>query len=102
MIRRPPRSTLFPYTTLFRSTPIGLSITDALSEVDGDAHLNSVTVTGVPAGVTFNHGTLVGVALTHVSTAVTSPTLIPDCDCQKFKLHVSATTTDGTGVLPAS
>src|SRR5260370_11070960 len=25
MIRRPPRSTLFPYTTLFRSTPVGLS-----------------------------------------------------------------------------
>src|SRR5258706_12167155 len=25
MIRRPPRSTLFPYTTLFRSTPLGLS-----------------------------------------------------------------------------
>src|SRR3712207_8498331 len=24
MIRRPPRSTLFPYTTLFRSTAIGL------------------------------------------------------------------------------
>src|SRR5688572_32486364 len=24
MIRRPPRSTLFPYTTLFRSTPIAL------------------------------------------------------------------------------
>src|SRR2546427_8379706 len=24
MIRRPPRSTLFPYTTLFRSTVIGL------------------------------------------------------------------------------
>src|SRR5215208_7790287 len=23
MIRRPPRSTLFPYTTLFRSTPTG-------------------------------------------------------------------------------
>src|SRR2546430_4436710 len=23
MIRRPPRSTLFPYTTLFRSTPFG-------------------------------------------------------------------------------
>src|SRR5258708_11708609 len=26
MIRRPPRSTLFPYTTLFRSTRIGTSI----------------------------------------------------------------------------
>src|SRR3712207_7770888 len=24
MIRRPPRSTLFPYTTLFRSWPVGL------------------------------------------------------------------------------
>ena len=24
MIRRPPRSTLFPYTTLFRSVPAGL------------------------------------------------------------------------------
>src|SRR2546422_2043125 len=25
MIRRPPRSTLFPYTTLFRSSEVGLS-----------------------------------------------------------------------------
>src|SRR2546422_4357421 len=24
MIRRPPRSTLFPYTTLFRSLPVGI------------------------------------------------------------------------------
>src|SRR5258705_5682182 len=29
MIRRPPRSTLFPYTTLFRSSP-GAAVTDAL------------------------------------------------------------------------
>src|SRR3712207_8763795 len=26
MIRRPPRSTLFPYTTLFRSTRIGMAV----------------------------------------------------------------------------
>src|SRR3712207_2182564 len=26
MIRRPPRSTLFPYTTLFRSTQVGLEV----------------------------------------------------------------------------
>src|SRR3989441_12815667 len=26
MIRRPPRSTLFPYTTLFRSTPLRLAM----------------------------------------------------------------------------
>src|SRR5256885_11705272 len=25
MIRRPPRSTLFPYTTLFRSTPVSVN-----------------------------------------------------------------------------
>src|SRR3712207_8018949 len=31
MIRRPPRSTLFPYTTLFRSDPAGIVIT-------GDGH----------------------------------------------------------------
>src|SRR3712207_7732471 len=30
MIRRPPRSTLFPYTTLFRSEPAGLDGLDAV------------------------------------------------------------------------
>src|SRR5260370_30040688 len=29
MIRRPPRSTLFPYTTLFRSIPVIGDVTDA-------------------------------------------------------------------------
>src|SRR2546430_8863296 len=29
MIRRPPRSTLFPYTTLFRSAPAPLRVGDA-------------------------------------------------------------------------
>src|SRR5256885_4399750 len=31
MIRRPPRSTLFPYTTLFRSLPIAMSTGDGVS-----------------------------------------------------------------------
>src|SRR3712207_7727359 len=30
MIRRPPRSTLFPYTTLFRSTDLVLTVTQML------------------------------------------------------------------------
>src|SRR2546430_4381840 len=30
MIRRPPRSTLFPYTTLFRSIDFGTQVADAL------------------------------------------------------------------------
>src|SRR3712207_7232774 len=33
MIRRPPRSTLFPYTTLFRSGAVGQA--DRLGDVDG-------------------------------------------------------------------
>src|SRR3712207_7857446 len=32
MIRRPPRSTLFPYTTLFRSDPVGIG--DRVAEGD--------------------------------------------------------------------
>src|SRR5256885_3335730 len=35
MIRRPPRSTLFPYTTLFRSSRVGLR-TDALADANRD------------------------------------------------------------------
>src|SRR3712207_8881501 len=36
MIRRPPRSTLFPYTTLFRST----TVRGSFSEFEGTAHLD--------------------------------------------------------------
>src|SRR3712207_6898886 len=40
MIRRPPRSTLFPYTTLFRSEPPGqtggVTISGAIGTVAGD------------------------------------------------------------------
>src|SRR5688572_32558583 len=34
MIRRPPRSTLFPYTTLFRSIAIGQTLSGALASTD--------------------------------------------------------------------
>src|SRR2546422_1248129 len=36
MIRRPPRSTLFPYTTLFRSLAAGLRASDWRSGEEGD------------------------------------------------------------------
>src|SRR3712207_7447417 len=42
MIRRPPRSTLFPYTTLFRSTVNGC-----------DSRRSTPKVTVLPLGVTF-------------------------------------------------
>src|SRR3712207_8998769 len=33
MIRRPPRSTLFPYTTLFRSTVFGVAVAEAPASI---------------------------------------------------------------------
>src|SRR5687767_15240787 len=41
MIRRPPRSTLFPYTTLFRSLHAEVAVGDArdLGQVRDDQHL---------------------------------------------------------------
>src|SRR5256885_4953022 len=41
MIRRPPRSTLFPYTTLFRSV-MWLIARGAMADVDGPAPLPKV------------------------------------------------------------
>src|SRR5258707_9764899 len=37
MIRRPPRSTLFPYTTLFRSNPCGSEVVHLAAAVAGAA-----------------------------------------------------------------
>src|SRR3712207_8831648 len=52
MIRRPPRSTLFPYTTLFRSVGgVRLRL-----HVGGDGEESDVVVVdGVPAGVGGEH-----------------------------------------------
>src|SRR3712207_9264686 len=37
MIRRPPRSTLFPYTTLFRSALSGVLVRDVVREFGGNS-----------------------------------------------------------------
>src|SRR3712207_8858460 len=55
MIRRPPRSTLFPYTTLFRSNydmPLmdGPSLLAALREHPQTAHIPVILITGVLQG----------------------------------------------------
>src|SRR2546430_8949285 len=46
MIRRPPRSTLFPYTTLFRSTIIGTSVAAASNTIIAVRQLGSRTPRG--------------------------------------------------------
>src|SRR2546426_8451048 len=57
MIRRPPRSTLFPYTTLFRSTPTmnanglvygSIQSSDIIAVLD--PRENAATVIKVPSG----------------------------------------------------
>src|SRR5688572_32566472 len=58
MIRRPPRSTLFPYTTLFRSQPVtevlgwlGSKVTFALGvSLQAGSPLDGVLHEGVPPG----------------------------------------------------
>src|SRR5256886_16592245 len=47
MIRRPPRSTLFPYTTLFRS----VQGVDPGARVDAQGTAYVVSIRGVPGGV---------------------------------------------------
>src|SRR3712207_7914733 len=49
MIRRPPRSTLFPYTTLFRSTDL-MDAETAMANLDVD-ELNNDDRPGTPSGL---------------------------------------------------
>src|SRR5258706_430211 len=50
MIRRPPRSTLFPYTTLFRSITVTINGTNDVP-VLGGVHLGAVSEDNGAAGV---------------------------------------------------
>src|SRR3712207_7664975 len=45
MIRRPPRSTLFPYTTLFRSPELSVTVA---SLIDSDGAVSSSTIVPTP------------------------------------------------------
>src|SRR3989475_9732174 len=62
MIRRPPRSTLFPYTTLFRSTA---SNNTATTTPNGAATFNGLTLTGTAGSYTLSFG---GTGITPVSS----------------------------------
>src|SRR5256885_7283757 len=48
MIRRPPRSTLFPYTTLFRS--VGASVTNSVPLFGGGARQLAIDGKSAPQG----------------------------------------------------
>src|SRR2546430_14917895 len=50
MIRRPPRSTLFPYTTLFRSIPTGVAVDVGRNLFIADAQNNRIRRVAPGAG----------------------------------------------------
>src|SRR3712207_8423245 len=62
MIRRPPRSTLFPYTTLFRSPNIA-SKRWVYRQYDHTVRTNTVVVPGMGAGTVRIKGTRRGLAM---------------------------------------
>src|SRR5260221_12087559 len=65
MIRRPPRSTLFPYTTLFRSQAKVTQTKQAYAETQ------SATITAPASGKVVNLEDRVGDSVTGANTAVT-------------------------------
>ncbi|WMT72033.1 DUF4347 domain-containing protein [Bradyrhizobium sp. Ash2021] len=80
---------------------VALNITDVLSEADADSSLGNIIITGVPSGVSFNHGTLVGGTLTLTQAQLSGLTMtVPEGD--NFTLGVSATTSDGGNVATST
>src|SRR3712207_6875714 len=77
MIRRPPRSTLFPYTTLFRSALVGLP-----PAVTGDA-------TGLAEALVFRVAALTDPAPVHHSEPLPADLQPPEEDRKSTRLNSS-------------
>src|SRR5260370_12697235 len=72
MIRRPPRSTLFPYTTLFRSQRDGVNVLGATGTTYTLGNADVGHTIDVVAKYTDGHGTLESVASAATSAENTS------------------------------
>src|SRR5258707_11552167 len=68
MIRRPPRSTLFPYTTLFRSEGSGSRL-DSIGNADGIARRHAGEF-GIPASALDRKSTRLNSSHANISYAV--------------------------------
>src|SRR3712207_8559407 len=100
MIRRPPRSTLFPYTTLFRSQTWSRNvdvtadesgnITDQFNLPDWFVAVYTVTATGAQSGVattTFTDGDVVFRSEEHTSELQSRQYLVCRLLLEKKKKH---------------
>src|SRR3712207_8409543 len=70
MIRRPPRSTLFPYTTLFRSGNLSETLERLKREVEGDRYMGDGNRDG--DGLVGNVSSVLEQAIITARTAVNS------------------------------
>src|SRR3712207_4322959 len=79
MIRRPPRSTLFPYTTLFRSTRTrtGEVQSRIANDIGGVQNVVTSTATSIVSNVTTVLATVVAMALLDWRLALFSLALLP-------------------------
>src|SRR3989442_6477027 len=92
MIRRPPRSTLFPYTTLFRSDRIGIELA---ARVEQDLLLGLLGPSGSSVGSVGHHGVegigdgeeagALEIGRAHGCTPVTSAPRNPSSACRDKK-----------------
>src|SRR5256886_12454665 len=109
MIRRPPRSTLFPYTTLFRSSPLSFRPTQTLARwrrlgvvvTVGEAVAVWVTVR-VAVRVTVTDGTAVGVLRSeeHTSELQSQSNLVCRLLLEKKKKQVRRSHTTTVPIHP--
>ena len=86
-------------------TPIALDITAALTDLDGSEEISSITLSGIPAGATLNHGTLDeatgnwSVELADLVDLEVTPAANSNED---FQITVSVTSTESNGGATAT
>ncbi|MEP2544627.1 MAG: hypothetical protein ABJI82_08175, partial [Alphaproteobacteria bacterium] len=86
-------------------TPIALDITAALTDLDGSEEITSITLSGIPAGATLNHGTLDeitgewSVELADLVDLEVTPAANSNED---FEITVSVTSTESNGGATAT
>src|SRR5690242_21516591 len=81
MLRRPPRSTLFPYTTLFRSF--------CFQTITGEAHRNDGVVVGPNRAVVVRHWIVSRLALSQSSNSPAAEPIPAHEDRKSTRLNSS-------------
>src|SRR2546425_1760880 len=85
MIRRPPRSTLFPYTTLFRSSTKGAGEYGSLTDMQTEGLIDSVLGAGTKSGYAYTD--------TRMASSTTAPARSDACCVPQSSSGIGATGT---------